>query len=298
MGETTVGATDMGEVLYRGYDRAGLDAQYDNRAKVPGFEEYNARRETLSEEALATYDCHLEVPYGPSAAERLDVFPAGRQAPVQVFFHGGYWMRHDKRDYDFIARAFVPAGAAFVNVGYGLVPSVSLDELVRQCRAALTWVWRNADSFGGDRMRIFASGNSAGGHLAAMMATTDWPAFDADLPADLITGTCGISGIYDLEPIRLCFLNDTLGVGPGEVARLSPIALEPRGASATLLAVGDREGPEFVRQAEDLAAAWRHRGAQADVRVLAGIDHFSILVELEDPASALSRAIHAQMGLA
>ena len=240
----------MGEVLYRGYDRAGLDAQYDNRAKVPGFEKYNARRATLSDEARGAYDCRLDVAYGPSEAERLDVFPAGRQAPVQVFFHGGYWMRHDKRDYDFIAGAFVPAGAAFVNVGYGLVPSVSLDELVRQCRAALAWVWRNADSFGADRTRIFASGNSAGGHLAAMMAATDWPAFEADLPADLITGTCAISGIYDLEPIRLCFLNDTLGVGPGEVARLSPIALEPRGAGPTLLAVGDQEGPEFVRQAE------------------------------------------------
>lgn len=288
----------MGEVLYRGYDRAGLDGQYDNRAKVPGFEEYNTRRTTLSDEARGAYHCRLDVPYGPSAAERLDVFPASRPGPVQVFFHGGYWMRHDKRDYAFIARAFVPAGAAFVNVGYGLVPSVSLGELVRQCRAAMAWVWRNADSFGGDRTRIFASGNSAGGHLAAMMAATDWQAFDADLPAEMIAGACAISGIYDLEPIRLCFLNDTLGIDRGEVARLSPIALEPRGAGPTLLAVGDREGPEFVRQAEDLAAAWRSRGAQVELRVLAGIDHFSILVELEDPASPLSRAIHAQMGLA
>ena len=288
----------MGEDLYRGYDRAGLDAQYDNRAKVPDFEEYNERRTTFSEEARASYDCRLDVAYGPSRAERLDVFPADGAAPVQVFFHGGYWMRHDKRDYDYIARAFRPAGAAFVNVGYALVPSVSLDELVRQCRAALAWVWRNADSFGADRTRIFASGNSAGGHLAAMMAATDWPAFDADLPRDLIKGACAISGIYDLEPIRLCFLNDTLGIDHAEVARLSPIALEPRGGSATLLAVGDLEGPEFVRQAEDMAAAWRSRGARVDVRVLAGIDHFSILVELEDPASPLSRAIHAQMGLA
>jgi arylformamidase len=288
----------MGEILYRGYDRAGLDAQYDNRAKVPDFEEYNARRATLSEEVRGAFDCRLDVAYGPSRAERLDVYPASGPGPVQVFFHGGYWMRHDKRDYGFIADAFVPAGAAFVNVDYGLVPSVNFDELVRQCRAALAWVWRNADSFGADRTRIFASGNSAGGHLAAMMAATDWPAFGADLPADLIKGACGISGIYDLEPIRLCFLNDTLGLGPGDVARLSPIALEPRGAGPTLLAVGDQEGPEFLRQAEDLAAAWRSRGAQVEVRVLAGIDHFSILVELEDPASPLSRAIHAQTGIA
>ena len=131
-----------------------------------------------------------------------------------------------------------------------------------------------------------------------MMAATDWPAFDADLRAEMIAGACAISGIYDLEPIRLCFLNDTLGIDRGEVARLSPIALEPRSAGPTLLAVGDQEGPEFVRQAEDMAAAWRARGAHVDVRVLAGIDHFSILVELEDPESPLSRAIHAQMGLA
>ena len=74
--------------------------------------------------------------------------------------------------------------------------------------------------------RLFVSGHSAGGHLTAMAAATDWSAF-AGLPADTIKGGCGISGLYDLEPIRLSYLNDTLRLTPDEAGRNSPILLTP-----------------------------------------------------------------------
>ena len=63
-----------------------------------------------------------------------------------------------------------------------------------------------------------------GGHLAAMLLATDWPGFGADLPAGLVKSAVSISGIYDLEPIRLCYLNDKVGMDEAEARRNSPVA--------------------------------------------------------------------------
>jgi len=205
-------------------------------------------------------------------------------------------MALDKADFSFVAHAFQPAGAAVVVINYALMPAVAMDELVRQCRASVAWVYRNAPSFGGDPHRIFVSGHSAGGHLVAMLLATDWPAF-AGLPADVVKGGAGISGLYDLEPIRLCYLNDTLQLGPDAARRNSPVHLLPGSRAPLLLPVGGLEGPEYHRQSEDLAAAWRARGVPCEVMDLAGIQHFSIVSQLEDPTSDLGRAILRQMGL-
>ncbi|MBI2468500.1 MAG: alpha/beta hydrolase [Candidatus Rokubacteria bacterium] len=287
----------MGEPIFRGYDRAALDREYNNRAKVPDFADYLARYKTASEAARRDLPCRLDVAYGSSPAETLDVFlPTGRPAAIHVFIHGGYWMLLDKADFSFVARALVPAGAAVVVINYGLVPSVDMDELVRQCRAAVAWVWRNAASFGGDPARITVSGHSAGGHLVAMLFATDWPAL-AGVPADVVKAGCGISGLYDLEPIRLCYLDDTLKLTPGVAERNSPIHLVPRVRAPLLLPVGALEGPEYHRQTYHLAAAWGGRGVACEVLDMPGIQHFSIVSQLEDPGSELARAILGQMGL-
>lgn len=288
----------MGEPIFRGYDREALDREYDNRKKVANSAELIARYASESEAARRTLACRLDVRYGLHAGETLDVFlpPGPAPAPVHVFIHGGYWHRMDKADFGFVARALQPAGAAVVAINYALMPSVTMDELVRQCRAAVAWVWRNASSFGGDPGRIFVSGHSAGGHLTAMVMSTDWAAFGG-LPADVVKGGCGISGLYDLEPIRLCYLNDILRLTPEEARGNSPVHLAPERSGALLLAVGDREGPEYHRQTDELAAAWRARGLPCEVMDMAGHDHFSIMLQLADGASPLSRALLGQMGL-
>jgi arylformamidase len=287
----------MGEPIFRGYDREALDREYDNRAKVADSAAWLARYTRESDATRRALACRLDVPYGPSRAERLDLFPAaGRDpAPVQVFVHGGYWRSLDKSDFSYVARAFQPAGAAVAVINYGLCPAVDMDELVRQCRAAVAWVHRHARSFGGDPDRLFVSGHSAGGHLAALLMSTDWAAFDGS-PPDLIKAGCGISGLYDLEPIRLSYLNADLRLTPEQVSRLSPVHVVPARAGRLLLAVGGLEGSEYHRQTDDLAAAWRARGLGGDVMDMALHDHFSVAGQLERPDSELSRAILRQMG--
>jgi arylformamidase len=286
-----------GDPVFRGYDRQALDREYNNRGKVADFADWLARYARESEATRRQLPVDLDVAYGPSPTERLDVFPAGGRgpAPVQVFIHGGYWMLLDKRDFSFVARAFHAGGAATVLINYALMPSVGMDELVRQCRAAVAWTHANAKAFGGDPQRIFVSGHSAGGHLTAMVMATDWVRFGA--PADVVKGGCGISGLYDLEPIRLCYLNDTLGLDADAARRHSPIHLRPTSRAPLLLPLGALEGPEYHRQTEEQAAAWRGHGVSCAVLDLPGIHHFSVVSQLEDAASELGRAVLGQMGL-
>ena len=179
---------------------------------------------------------------------------------MHIFIHGGYWHRFSKNEFSFVARAFQPAGAAVVVINYALIPTADMDELVRQCRAAVAWVYRNAG-----------------------------------LPADVVKAVCGFSGLYDLEPIRLCYLNDVLNLTPEVALRNSPVHLVPNTPRSTLIAVGSDEGPEYYRQSADLVAAWRKQGVPCELMDMAGHNHFSIVAELERPDSQLSHAILARM---
>src|SRR6058998_702442 len=276
----------MPQVVFRDYDRAALDREYDNRAKVKDAPEWLERYARESAKARAEISGRLDVAYGPSPAP----------APDHVFIHGGYWHRLDKADFSYVARGLLPTGATVVVINYALIPTVQMAELVSQCRASIAWVHRHAASFGGDPRRIFVSGHSAGGHLVAMLMSTDWGS--EGLPADVIKAGCGISGLYDLEPIRLCYLNDVLSLTP-ETARLhSPIHHPPSHAGPLLLPVGALEGPEYLRQSHALARVWSSRGLRCEAVEMAGHHHFSIIAELEEPASDLSRRLVRQMGLA
>jgi arylformamidase len=289
----------MTQTVFRGYDQAALDREYNNRGKVPAAAEHLAWFPAASAATRATLACRLDLAYGPHPGETLDVFPTAgpRPAPLQVFVHGGYWHLLDKADFSYVARAFQPAGATTAVINYALIPSVDMDELVRQCRAAVAWLYRHAAELGADPARLHVSGHSAGGHLTAMLMATDWPAF-ADLPPGVVKGGAGISGLYDLEPIRLSYLNARLGLDAEAVRRNSPVHhVPPRAGGPLLLAVGGLEGPEYHRQTAELAEAWQRHGLPVEVLDLAGHDHFSIVRELDRPTTPLARAILTQMGL-
>jgi arylformamidase len=289
--------TVMTEMLYRGFDAAQLDAQYNPRAVAPLFQILVDRWTADSEETTRKLGNRLDLAYGPSAGEKVDVFPAAKaNAPIQIFFHGGYWRAMDKAANRFLARGFVPAGATTVLANYALCPHVTMDELVRQTRACIAWVWKNAASLGGDPDRIYISGHSAGGHIVCMALATDWSAFGA--PDDVIKGVCAISGLYDLEPVQRVFINKELRMTPEQAVRNSPLLHMPKRPVPLIMAVGALESDEWRRQTSDYVAAFRSRGWPVEHIVVSGHDHYSILEPFENPKQPLHAAVLRQMKLA
>lgn len=276
------------------YDREALDREYDNRRKVADSATHIAWYARASADWRARHGGVLDLAYGPSAAETLDIFGAGTRGesrPVHVFFHGGYWRAMHKDDFSYVAGALQPAGVVTVVVNYALVPAVDLATLVAQCRRALLFVHRHIGEHGGDPGRILVSGHSAGGHLVGMMLATDWPALDPSCPPSLMHGGLAISGLFDLEPIRHCFLNDDLRLDPAAVRANSPLVLDKHDPGPLLAVYGGEEGDEYRRQSESLASAWPNTRARA----LDGLDHFSIMREFDRPEGAVARIARAMI---
>ena len=269
-------------------DAAWLDAQYNNRARVPDHAQILRRWSETSAFARERLAGRLDLAYGDQPGERLDVFPAEKAgSPVLVFIHGGYWRSLDKRDFSFVAPAFVQAGATVVVVNYALCPAVTMETIALQLTRAMAWVWRHAAEHQGDPARLAVAGHSAGGHLAAMMLSCRWREVGDDLPANLVGAAMSISGLYDLEPIRLTpFLQGDLRLTPASVRRLSP-AFFPRPKAGTLYTVvGLDESDEFLRQNQLIRDQWGPTSVPV-CETVPGRNHFDVVHSLAEPDGRL-----------
>lgn len=286
------------EATGEGMDAAWLDAQYNNRARIPEHPAILRYWSEASSAALARPGWVRDVAYGPHETERLDILPAGAGAPVFVYIHGGYWRALDKLDHAFLAPPLVDSGAMFVQLNHALCPAVTIEHIVLQLVQALAWVYRHAHEHGGDRDRIVVAGHSAGGHLATMLLRCDWQAVAPDLPGDLVKSALSISGLYDLEPLRHApFLAPDIRLTAASALRLSPWAMPKPARGEVITVVGADETEEFLRQADAIHDAWGQGVVIAAERV-AGRNHMSVLGELADPASATHAHALRLLGLA
>ena len=285
--------------IFRQYDQAALDAQYNNRARYPDFKEHFESWAKWSKAARAELPSKLDVSFGPTPIEAVDIFPAREPlSPIYLFIHGGYWYSLDKSDYSYVAQGMRPHGVTTVVNNFGLAPDHNMDTIVTQNRAALAWLWKNAASFGGDRDRIYVCGHSAGGHLGVILLATDWPAFDSELPVNPVKGVCAIGGIFDLEPISLSFLNQKLHLTPEQVRKYSPLRLQYPAPAPLSLVVAVNESDEFHRQSEQMREHWKNLGWSVELLVPSNLDHFSVVNDLIDPRGMLVQHQLEQMELA
>lgn len=284
--------------VYRDFDQETLDHEYRIQNSVPlaEFEDALARYANVSAEMRRKLQVLIDQPFGPSPEEVMDIFPAGDGAPVLVFIHGGYWRKLSQKESSFMAEAFTNAGVAVAVVNYGLAPATKLDEIVRQCRAAIAWLHGNATGFGGDPGRIHISGSSAGGHLVGMLLAGGWHG-EFGVPENVIASACALSGLHDLEPIRLSEPNEWLGLDEAAAARNSPIRHLPARGCPLVVSYGGNETSEFKRQTDDYAEAWRAKGFPCRHIEMNACNHFDLALELGDPASELTRAVLEQIGV-
>jgi arylformamidase len=285
--------------VYRYYDQAELERQLNARGTVPDFRPIMARYASESARMREHLPCRLSVSYGASESETLDIFPAAVSgpAPIFVFLHGGMWRLLGSADSCFMAECFTQAGACVVAVNYALAPHVTLAEIVRQCRAAVAWLYEHAREFGGDPMRIHVGGSSAGAHLAAMMLGSGWQAAFG-VPDNLVGGATLLSGLYDLEPVRLGHPNDWMKLSAADATALSPLRHLPERAVPLVLSYAPSETDEFKRQSEVYMAAVKARGCPTRFVPMPGTNHFDIVFGLADRGNPLAQATIQTMGLA
>lgn len=288
-----------GPLVWLDMDQKELDDAYDQSVYAPNQQLLAKRRRLASEATLKRLGPPDRVAYGPTEIEKLDIYKTrGRNAPINIFIHGGAWRNGQAQDSAFLAEMFINAGAHFVvpdfvqvqNAGGNLMP------MAQQVRSAVAWVYKNAAPFGGDPDRIYITGHSSGAHLTGCTLVTDWQK-DFDVPANIIKGGLLVSGMYDLKPVRLSkrsqYVNFTDEI---EQALSSQRHLDKLNAPI-IVAYGTQETPEFQRQSRDFAAVVKAAGKPVEVIVGEGFNHFEMQETLGNPYGIAGRAALKLMGL-
>ena len=262
------------------------EKEYDNRGRVKEHPEIFARNERDSAAYRdAAKGAELGIKYGPSPRQYIDFFPGKDGGPLAIFIHGGWWRTRDPSAYSHLASGSNAHGVSVAMLGYDLCPQVSIATIIEQMRAACLFLWRKK------HQRMLAIGHSAGGHLAACMAATDWKTIAPDAPSDLVPAAYAISGVFDLAPLTQISVNADLKLDDNSARACSPIYLRvPAGRSLDAV-VGALESSEFLRQSSIVTETWRKSGAQTRYEAVPGANHFTIIEPLADAKSAMTRRV-------
>lgn len=268
-----------------------LEAEYALRQRHPEREEVYDDHKRRSAMLRAQGGCQLDVRYAPGPRCLMDIFPAGDDAPVLFFIHGGYWRALDKSYVSFIAEAYRDAGMTVVMPTYDLVPAVRVGGIVDQIREAFAWTVSHLAP-----QRVVVAGHSAGGQLAAMLALDQ--AARGEGP---IAGLVGISGAFDLRPLLKTSINRDLRLSAQDAAEASPrLRLRRLEAAARLVpllgVVGADETDGFKQWTADLVQDWRTHGGDARYCEIAASNHFTVLDQVAEPEGDVFRGIAAMIG--
>ena len=266
------------------------DLLYNPRLTVSGVPDIVMRWQKESARARGALPGYLDVPYGSSGANRMDIFraspAAGACRGTVMFIHGGYWRAFGKQDFSFIATELTRAGVTVAVPDYSLCPQVTVRDIVMQMVQAGAWLYRNASNFGAPAGRVHIVGHSAGGHLAAMLLACLWPRYSADLPVRTILGALSISGIYDLSAIvGAPSINDEVRLTAQSCVEVSPVLLPPPSGAILHTALGSQEIGGFAMQDKLIRKRWGR--VVRDLITCPGDNHFTVLERLLEPSSRL-----------
>jgi len=153
-----------------------------------------------------TVEVHRGIAYIDDGVEKhkLDLFlPKGKtNFPVMVFLHGGSWRSGDRSTYALLGNRLAKAGIGVAIPSYRLMPRNPHPAQIEDAAAAFAWVYKNVAQYGGDVSRLYLTGHSAGGHLAALLALDDRYLSKRGVPAGAIHGVATMSGVYDVGELK------------------------------------------------------------------------------------------------
>lgn len=273
------------EPIFRNMTRAELDIAYNNVKAEPDFARLMARYQKSSRVFYEIFAVERDIAYGSASRQRFDWVSCGHPtAPTFVFIHGGYWQNYTKEDLAFVALGPIARGFNVVLAEYTLAPQASMTQIVGEIGSLLHHLAASDSAAGFGGRPVCMCGHSAGGQLAALHRSH--AAVDV---------TVAVSGLFDLEPISLSWLNDKLKLTATEIAEYSPQRHIGR-ETPTIVSVGSAELPELVRHSTEYAEACRVNGEVATYLALEGRTHFAILKDIGTPNSAILEAVAKTIG--
>jgi arylformamidase len=256
---------------------AGIDyeVEYNNRARVP---ENPVLIAGWARDAASYREQHAPrvMSYGPGARNTIDYFPADDDGPIVVFIHGGYWQALDGSFFSHLAGGLNAHRIGVAIPSYDLCPDVTIDRIIVEMRMAAGELARLG-------RKLVISGHSAGGHLAACLLATDWPAFDASLPRDLISAAYAISGLFDLGPLVDTSINRALRLDQAAARAASPLFWNAPVHGSLDAVVGENESAEYFRQSRSVVERWGAAGTATRFGTVADANHFTAIAPLADP---------------
>jgi acetyl esterase/lipase len=199
----------------------------------------------------------------------MDLFePAKRDRaalPCIIVIHGGAWRFNEKEWFGPHAAYLARAGYVAVNINYRKLPDYSVRECVEDAKSAVRWVRKRAADIGVDPQRIGALGGSAGGHLAAVLATTEDATAKVDLAVGFATADLG-------HPALSNFVKE-VGLTEADARELGAFPQIGTQSSPILLIHGTADDAVPVVVSKDLHARYQDRGASSELVLLDGYHH-------------------------
>ena len=262
------------------------DEDWDNRKAFPDCEAWYERCRERSLAFSRSVDFQMDRAYGPNPRNRIDVLPGKPDLPTLFHIHGGYWQWNNREDYLCVGEAAYQVGLNTAFVEHTLAPDATMNEIVAEVRAGLSWFRLHRHEFGIENSDVVVSGHSSGAHLAAMCQSET-----------SVIGTVLTSGIYDLRTITQIYVNDVVGMDEEMAKRNSPALHPKRYESFALIAYGELELKTFREQS---IGYYRGLASEAPETVLLPVSnrgHFDVLDELMDSDGAIFRALMDRLNL-
>lgn len=189
----------------------------------------------------------------------MDVyFPdSGGPWPLLVYVHGGAWMHGDKAEAAMFARLMTAQGYLVVSVNYRLYPAAQFPAMIEDVKCAIRSLRANAAQYNLDPNRVGVVGVSAGGHLVALLGTTDrsagWDVGEYLDQSSRVRVVIAMAGVMDLArkfPNADIEAMKRVGFGEYNVVEASPISHVTPDDPPFLLIHGDRDELVPVEQSQ------------------------------------------------
>jgi len=282
---------------YANIPLASIDSDGDGKVSraehAAMMEAFRRERSAASLRKVLPADARTEqdIVYATVGPRRLllDLYrpaPRAEPLPLIVWFHGGGWTTGSK-NFPSAAAHLVARGYAIASVEYRLSIEALFPAAIEDGKAAVSFLRAHAAEYGLDPARFGAFGESVGGHLAAMLGTTD-DVHDFDghpncaLAAPTVQAVCDWFGPTDLlrwherpdpqDPEAL-FLGGPVAQRPELAQRASPIHWVSAGDPPTLIMHGDADRTVPFAQSEQLHAALRAKGVDVELYRVRGAGH-------------------------